>query len=109
LWNWPCGQQFRPQESKGSRSAQRNALRQQTQRCTGLLRGQSFRFAEWPAPRVARLAPYLAAAPRAVGLSVTTGTVSNPALLDRVLRFGPDAVTGDAPHALRRGVRSRAA
>jgi len=35
---------------------------------------------------------------------VTTGTVN-----DRVLRFGPDALTTDVPHALRGGVRSRAA
>jgi hypothetical protein len=39
---------------------------------------------------------------------VTTGTVNDPALLARVLCFGPDAVTTDAPHALR-GVSSRAA
>jgi glycerophosphoryl diester phosphodiesterase len=38
---------------------------------------------------------------RRAGLSVTTGTVNDPALLARVLRFGPDAVTTDAPHALR--------
>jgi glycerophosphoryl diester phosphodiesterase len=51
----------------------------------------------------------LVAALRSGGLSVTTGTVNDPALLDRVLRFGPDAVTTDAPHALRGSVRSRAA
>jgi len=51
----------------------------------------------------------LVAALRRGGLSVTTGTVNHPALLDRVLRFGPDAVTTDVPHALRGGVRSRAA
>ena len=49
------------------------------------------------------------AALRRGGLSVTTGTVNDRALLDRVLRFGPDAVTTDVPHALRGGVRSRAA
>jgi glycerophosphoryl diester phosphodiesterase len=43
----------------------------------------------------------LVAALRAGGLSVTTGTVNELALLERVLRFRPDAVTTDAPHALR--------
>ena len=51
----------------------------------------------------------LVAALRKGGLSVTTGTVNDPALLDRVLRFEPDAVTTDAPHVLRGDVRSRAA
>lgn len=53
----------------------------------------------------------LVAALRGGGLSVTTGTVNEPALLDRVLRFAPDAVTTDAPHALRSSgnVRSLAA
>jgi hypothetical protein len=46
LWNWPCGHQPRPPESKDSRSAS-NAPRQQTQRRTGFLRGQSF-VEEWP-------------------------------------------------------------
>jgi glycerophosphoryl diester phosphodiesterase len=48
---------------------------------------------------------------RRSGLSVTTGTINEPALLDRVLPFGPDAVTTDAPHALRGtgSVRSLAA
>lgn len=41
LWDWPCGQQFRPQESKDSRSVT-NAPGRQTQRRAGLLRGQSF-------------------------------------------------------------------
>jgi glycerophosphoryl diester phosphodiesterase len=50
----------------------------------------------------------LAAVLRAGGLSLTTGTVNDPALLARVLCFGPDAVTTDAPHALR-GVSSLAA
>jgi glycerophosphoryl diester phosphodiesterase len=50
----------------------------------------------------------LVAVLRAGGLSLTTGTVNDPALLARVLRFGPDAVTTDAPHALR-GVSSLAA
>ena len=39
-WRWPCGHQPRPLESKGSRGAS-NAPRQQTQRRTGFLRGQS--------------------------------------------------------------------
>jgi hypothetical protein len=41
------------------------------------------------------------AALRKGGLSVTTGTVNDVALLERVLPFGPDAVTTDVPHALR--------
>ena len=49
LWDWPCGHQPRPPESKDSRSAS-NAPRQQTQRRTGFLRGQSS-FQEWPTPR----------------------------------------------------------
>ena len=35
------------------------------------------------------------------GLSVTTGTLNEPALLDRILPLRPDAVTSDRPHALR--------
>ena len=35
------------------------------------------------------------------GLSVTTGTLNERALLDRVLPLRPDAVTSDRPHALR--------
>jgi glycerophosphoryl diester phosphodiesterase len=35
------------------------------------------------------------------GLSVSTGTINEPALLERVLRLRPDAVTSDRPHALR--------
>lgn len=54
------------------------------------------------------LSASLVAMLRRGGLSVTTGTVNDPALLARVLPFGPDAVTTDAPHALR-GVSSRAA
>jgi glycerophosphoryl diester phosphodiesterase len=46
---------------------------------------------------------------RDAGLSVTTGTVNDAALLGRVLRFAPDAVTTDAPHVLRCGVSSLAA
>lgn len=43
----------------------------------------------------------LADALRAGGLSLSTGTINEPALLDRVLRFRPDAVTSDRPDALR--------
>ena len=35
------------------------------------------------------------------GLSVTTGTIDEPALLERVLPLRPDAVTSDRLHALR--------
>jgi glycerophosphoryl diester phosphodiesterase len=35
------------------------------------------------------------------GLSVTTGTLNEPALLDRIVPLRPDAVTSDRPHALR--------
>jgi hypothetical protein len=38
---------------------------------------------------------------RAGGLSVATGTVNAPALLDRILPLRPDAVTSDRPHTLR--------
>jgi glycerophosphoryl diester phosphodiesterase len=38
---------------------------------------------------------------RRAGLSVTTGTVNDPALLRRVAGFGPDAVTTDRPVELR--------
>jgi len=51
------------------------------------------------------LSESLMATLRRGGLSVTTGTVNEPALLDRVLRFGPDAVTTDAPHVLRGSFR----
>lgn len=51
----------------------------------------------------------LVATLRAGGLSVTTGTINHPALLDRVRPFGLDGVTTDAPHALREAVRSQAA
>lgn len=51
----------------------------------------------------------LVAALRGAGLSLTTGTVNDPVLLERVLRFAPDAVTTDAPHLLRGGVSSLAA
>ena len=55
------------------------------------------------------LSAELVAALRGAGLSLTTGTVSDPALYERVLAFGPDAVTTDAPHALRGAVTRRAA
>jgi glycerophosphoryl diester phosphodiesterase len=55
------------------------------------------------------LSPTIVAAARAAGLSVTTGTVNDRVLLERVLGFGPDAVTTDAPHALRGGLSSLAA
>ena len=38
---------------------------------------------------------------RRAGLSVTTGTVNEPALLHRVPGFGPDAITTDRPVELR--------
>jgi hypothetical protein len=38
---------------------------------------------------------------RGGGLSVTTGTLNELALLERVLPLRPDAVTSDRPHALR--------
>ncbi len=43
----------------------------------------------------------LVAALRRGGLSVTTGTIDDPALLERVETFGVDAVTTDDPAALR--------
>ena len=45
-------------------------------------------------------------------LSITTGTLNEPALVDRILPLRPDAVTSDRPHALREplvGVPSKAA
>jgi len=39
---------------------------------------------------------------RASGLSVTTGTVNRPAILEPLLPLGLDAVTSDSPHELRR-------
>jgi glycerophosphoryl diester phosphodiesterase len=47
------------------------------------------------------LSPALMARLRRGGLSVTTGTLNQRVLLDRVLPLRPDAVTSDAPHALR--------
>jgi glycerophosphoryl diester phosphodiesterase len=43
----------------------------------------------------------LAASLQALGLSVTTGTVNHPALLEPLLPLGLDAVTSDSPHELR--------
>jgi hypothetical protein len=34
-----------------------------------------------------------------LGLSVTTGTLNERALLDRIVALRPDAVTSDRPHA----------
>jgi glycerophosphoryl diester phosphodiesterase len=47
------------------------------------------------------LSAALMGALRRGGLSVTTGTLDEPALLDRLLALRPDAVTSDRPHALR--------
>jgi glycerophosphoryl diester phosphodiesterase len=58
------------------------------------------------------LSAALMAALRRGGLSVTTGTLDEPALLERLLPLRPDAVTSDRPHALREaaaGVPSLAA
>jgi hypothetical protein len=38
---------------------------------------------------------------RGGGLSVTTGTLDERALLDRLVPLRPDAVTRDRPHTLR--------
>ncbi|MGH2882208.1 MAG: glycerophosphodiester phosphodiesterase, partial [Solirubrobacteraceae bacterium] len=45
---------------------------------------------------------------RAVGLSVTTGTVNHAEVLARLLPLGVDAITSDSPHELRQAL-SRAA
>lgn len=58
------------------------------------------------------LSAALMGALRRGGLSVTTGTLNDPALLDRILPLRPDAVTSDRPHTLREaaaGVPSLAA
>ncbi len=47
------------------------------------------------------LSPALMGRLRRGGLSVTTGTLNERVLLDRVLPLRPDAVTSDRPHALR--------
>ena len=47
------------------------------------------------------LSPPLMARLRRGGLSVSTGTLNDRALLDRVLPLHPDAVTSDRPHCLR--------
>jgi glycerophosphoryl diester phosphodiesterase len=47
------------------------------------------------------LSRVMVAALRRGGLSVTTGTVNDAALLSRVAAFGVDAVTTDDPAALR--------
>jgi glycerophosphoryl diester phosphodiesterase len=46
------------------------------------------------------LSHHMAAALRGGGLSLTTGTINEPALAARARRFVPDAITSDAPHAL---------
>lgn len=45
---------------------------------------------------------------RRAGLSVTTGTVNDPALLQRVAGFGPDAITTDRPVELAAELAARA-
>ena len=47
------------------------------------------------------LSPPLIDALRRGGLSVTTGTLNEPSLLDRIVPLRPDAVTSDCPHTLR--------
>jgi len=47
------------------------------------------------------LSAALMGALRRGGLSVTTGTINEPALLDRIAPLRPDAVTSDRPHTLR--------
>jgi len=47
------------------------------------------------------LSPALVGALRASGLSVTTGTINQPAALERILPLGLDAITSDRPHELR--------
>jgi glycerophosphoryl diester phosphodiesterase len=55
------------------------------------------------------LSERLVGALRANGLSVNTGTVNDPEVLERVLAFGPDAVVTDRPHELRAESASPAA
>jgi glycerophosphoryl diester phosphodiesterase len=55
------------------------------------------------------LSERLVSALRQTGLSVNTGTVNDPELLERVLAFGPDAVVTDRPHELWAEAASRAA
>lgn len=55
------------------------------------------------------LSPPLMRTLRVGGLSVTTGTLNERALLDRVLPLRPDAVTSDRPHVLRDADASLAA
>ena len=54
------------------------------------------------------LTPTLVTTLRAAGLSVTTGTVNHPAMLQRILPLGLDAVTSDVPHELRDGMAAPA-
>lgn len=46
---------------------------------------------------------------RSAGLSVNTGTVNEPELLDRVLAARPDAICTDRPHELRAALEGREA
>lgn len=50
----------------------------------------------------------LVATLRGHGLSVTTGTINHPTLLERALEFAPDAITSDQPCALRRARNANA-
>ena len=52
------------------------------------------------------LSSALVGALRRGGLSVTTGTLDEPGLLERLLPLRPDAVTSDRPHALREAAAS---
>jgi glycerophosphoryl diester phosphodiesterase len=71
-------------------------------------------LAEWAtAARITGVileAPYFAQAPidiwRAAGLSVMSGVVNDARLAEVVLPFGPDAISTDRPHELRRELRS---
>jgi glycerophosphoryl diester phosphodiesterase len=55
------------------------------------------------------LSPQLVGPLRLAGLSVTVGTVNRVELLERVLRFEPDAVCTDRPHELRAEWSARSA
>lgn len=53
------------------------------------------------------LSPPLVGVLREAGLSVTTGTVNDPELLERVAALGVDAVCSDRPHELAAALRAR--
>jgi glycerophosphoryl diester phosphodiesterase len=55
------------------------------------------------------LSPSLVDTLQAAGLSVTTGTVNHPELLQLVLGLGLDAITTDAPHELREALGAMSA